>query len=355
MQTPLILSIGTSQALISQLHKALPHCYFVHHSCESTALEDIMIQPPHTILFSPRCDSRGENRYLFLTRLDNLGFAAKTPCIVLSGASSLEDKRNAFNAGATDYLVQPITNSELAVRVSAVLATRDCRQSLLHLSESLAQSKSVFLKSLATLMAMKDVETGGHLLRVARYTKVLLEHPAVQRYFPGSLSGQARKELSKAAILHDIGKIHIPDSILQKPGPLTCAEFEIIKTHTLYGGELFHSLRQISDSIFLKFAEEIAGAHHEYWNGTGYPRNLQAEEIPCAARIMAVADVYDATRTTRVYKSAWSHALSIQYIMDNKGILFDPVIANCFYSRKDVFNNISGRFKKFPFTPSFSI
>lgn len=355
MQTPLILSIGTTPPLISQLHKALPHCYFAHHSCEEAALEDIMVQPPHTILFSPRPASPGENRYPFLARLDNLGLTAKTPCIVLSDAPSLEDKRNAFNAGATDYLAQPLTNSELAVRVSAVLAARDCRQSLLHLSESLAQSKSVFLKSLATLMAVKDVETGGHLLRVARYTKILLEHPAIQHYFPGSLGGQARKELSKAAILHDIGKIHIPDSILQKPGPLTCQEFEIIKTHTLYGGELFHSLRQISDSIFLRFAEEIAGAHHEYWNGTGYPRSLQAEEIPCAARIMTVADVYDATRTARVYKSAWPHALSTQYIMDNRGILFDPVISDCFYSRRDVFNNISGRFKKSPLTPFFSI
>ncbi|OXS29401.1 MAG: hypothetical protein BCS36_04365 [Desulfovibrio sp. MES5] len=347
MQTPLIVSIGIPQKLAAQVQRALPHCYFIHHASEDAALEDIAAQAPRIILFAPPRRVQGNRRYLFLSRLGELGLAASVPVIVLSDIATLADKKNAFSAGATEYLVQPFTNSELAVRICAGLDAHDCRQSVLQLNLRLSRAKSVFLKGTAALMAMKDAETGGHIVRVAHYTKILLEDAAIRNYYPGGLTRQDAKELSRAATLHDIGKIHLPDSLLQKPGPLTSEEFTIVKTHTLYGGELLRNLRQISDSTFLRFAEEIARAHHENWNGTGYPYNLQGEEIPCSARIMAVADVYDATRTDRVYKSAWPHAQSTQYIMDNSGILFDPTVTACFYKHLDIFKNISDNWQNF--------
>lgn len=345
MQTPRIVSIGLPQKLTAQLQRALPQCHFIHHSSEKTALKGITAQLPPLILFSPRRNSWGKNRYQFLSRLNGPGLLTKVPVIVLSDVSSSVDKVNAFAAGATEYLMQPFTICELAVRVGAVLDAHDRRQSLLRLNSSLTRAKSLFLKGMVSLMTLKDAETGGHLLRVAHYTRALLQDAVILSHFPGALTQQDAKELSKAAILHDIGKIHIPDNILQKPGALTGEEFAIIKTHTLHGGEILHSLRRVSDSTFLRFAEEIALAHHESWNGTGYPHNLNGEEIPCSARVMAVVDVYDATRTARVYKSAWSHAQSTQYIMDNKGTLFDPTVAVCFYKHRDVFKIISSNYK----------
>lgn len=346
MQKPLIVSIGIPQKLVAQMQRALPQCYFIHHSSEDAALEDIAVQPPPLVLFFPRRNGRGKNRYQLLSRLSGPGLPTKVPVIVLSDTSTRTDKINAFAAGATEYLAQPFSSRELAVRVGAVLDAHDNRKSLLRLNSSLNHAKSLFLKGMVSLMTLKDAETGGHLLRVAHYTKVLLQDAVIQNHFPDDLTRQDAKELSKAAILHDIGKIYIPDNILQKPGPLTGEEFAIIKTHTLHGGELLHRLRRVSDSTFLRFAEEIARAHHECWNGTGYPYNLKGEEIPCSARIMAVVDVYDATRTARVYKSAWSHAQSTQYIMDNKGTLFDPTVVVCFYKYRDIFKDISGNYQK---------
>ncbi len=341
MQTPLIVSIGIPQKLAAQAQRALPHCHFIHHTCEGAALADIAARNPRIILFAPPRRVRGNHRYRFLFRLGEVGLLASVPVIILSDIATLADKNNAFRAGATEYLTLPFSSSELAVRICAGLDAHSRRQSMLRLSICLFRERSVFLKGMATLMGMKDAETGTHIMRVAHYTKILLEDAAIRNHYPGVLSRQGAKELSRAVILHDIGKIHLPDSILQKPGPLTSEEFAIVKTHTLCGGELLRNLRQISDSTFLRFAEEIARSHHENWNGTGYPHNLQGEDIPCSARIMAVADVYDATRTHRVYKSAWPHAQSTQYIMDNSGILFDPAVTACFYKHMDMLKNIS--------------
>ena len=341
MQSPLIMSIGIPQKLATQIQRALPRCSFIHHTNAEAALQDMAAQTPRIILFAPPRRVRGNNRYLFLSRLGTLNLPASVPVIVLSDIATLADKKNAFRAGAAEYLVQPFSDSELTMRICSGLDAHDCRQSLLQLNSRLSRAKSVFLKGMAALMSMKDAETGGHIVRVAHYTKILLDDAAIRNYYPGVLTRQDARELSRAATLHDIGKIQIPDGILQKPGPLTSEEFTIVKAHTLYGGELLHNLRQISDSTFLRFAEEIARAHHENWNGTGYPYNLRGEEIPCSARIMAVADVHDATRTDRVYKDAWSHSLSTQYIMDNSGILFDPTVTACFYKRVDLLKSIS--------------
>lgn len=347
MHTPLIVTVGMTPALIDQLRQALPGCTLIHHSCEDAALGDIGARAPRAVLFSPCSNARSESRYAFLRRLSAIELSSRPPVIVLSAHSSLlEDKEAAFNAGAYDYLAHPVTNNELAIRVAATLGQCRTEEALLHLSAHMSYSRNIFLKGMATLTAMKDPDTGGHLLRVARYLKALLEVPAMQRHATAPLTGQDIKELSKAAILHDIGKVSIPDAILQKPGLLTVEEFDTIKTHTLHGSNLLHNLRLISDSRFLQFAEEIARTHHERWNGSGYPLRLQGDDIPFVGRLMAVADVYDATRFARVYKGAWPHSVSTQYIMDNKGVLFDPLVADCFYKQREVFKNISTCFQK---------
>lgn len=346
MHTPLIVSVGMTPALIDQLQQALPGCTLIHHSCEEAALDAILARPPRAVLYSPAGDPAGENRYAFLRRLSELELSSRPPVIVLSGPGSLLDKEAAFSAGAYDYLAQPVTDSELAIRMTATLGQCRTEEAFLHLSAHMSSSRNILLKGMATLTAMKDPDTGGHILRVARYMKVLLEDIAIQMHAPVPLTEQDIKEISKAAILHDIGKVHIPDAILQKPGPLTAEEFDTIKTHTLHGGKLLHSLRLISDSRFLEFAEQIARTHHERWDGSGYPLRLRGDEIPYVGRLMAVADVYDATRFARVYKGAWPHSVSTQYIMDNRDVLFDPVVAECFYENREIFKNISTGFQK---------
>lgn len=341
-----IVSVGMTPTQIRQLEQALPGDTITHHSCEEAALDAILAWPPRAVLYSPAGDPAGEYRYAFLRRLSELELSSRPPVIVLSDHSSLLDKEAAFSAGAYDYLTQPVANRELATRVAATLGQCRTEEALLHLSAHMSYSRNIFLKGMATLTAMKDPDTGGHILRVARYMKVLLEDIAIQMHALVPLTEQDIKEISKAAILHDIGKVHIPDAILQKPGPLTAEEFDTIKTHTLHGGKLIHSLRHIFDSRFLQFAEEIARTHHERWDGSGYPLRLQGADIPFVGRLMAVVDVYDATRFARVYKSAWPHSISTQYIMDNKGVLFDPVVAECFYKKRETFKNISTSFQK---------
>jgi len=188
--------------------------------------------------------------------------------------------------------------------------------------------------SLAILSEFRDRETGEHLLRTRMYVKLLLENLEEGKLF----SKKAISLISNSAMLHDIGKIGIPDSILLKPDKLTCDEFSIIKNHTVQGGK---ALRQIqsylgSTSTF-SFALEISEGHHERWDGTGYPSGLTGSEIPLTARVMAIADVYDALRSERPYKKAYTHAESVEIIRQGAGTHFDPALVEVFLSIENEF------------------
>lgn len=199
------------------------------------------------------------------------------------------------------------------------------------------------LNSLNALSMVRDNETGNHILRTKNYVRVLAERLKANGIYKDELSEKSIEDMVKAAPLHDIGKVGIPDTILQKPGSLSDDEWEIMKTHALLGQDVLAAakLKDAKDTNILDFAIEIAGCHHENWDGSGYPRGLKGQEIPLAARLMSLADTYDALVSERVYKKEWSHDDACTEITRLKGKRFDPSIVEAFIQEKDHFLHIS--------------
>ncbi len=217
---------------------------------------------------------------------------------------------------------------------------------LITTNNQLINTQSVTTFTLAYQAELRDQETGKHLERTATYVEILAKElskiPAYKSYITKSYIS----DLVKAAPLHDIGKVGVPDAILQKPGELNASEFEMIKKHCEYGAEVLKIAdKKLGFHSFLKLAIQIVGSHHEKWNGKGYPCGLKGEDIPLSARIMAVADVYDALRTNRCYKPAFSHEKAVTIIMAEKGKHFDPDIVNAFYTKAREFYDISVAFR----------
>ena len=208
------------------------------------------------------------------------------------------------------------------------------------------QTRDATILALAGLAETRDNETGAHIRRTQNYVRVLAEHLANHPKFSHGLDATTIDLFYKSAPLHDIGKVGIPDAILLKPGKLTDEEFEIMKQHTILGAQaLVEAARNLGDNNFLVFAREIAYHHHEKWDGSGYPQGLVGDDIPLAARLMALADVYDALISKRVYKKAFSHEKSKGIILEGRGTHFDPDVIDAFVAIEDQFITIAERFK----------
>jgi HD-GYP domain-containing protein (c-di-GMP phosphodiesterase class II) len=210
----------------------------------------------------------------------------------------------------------------------------------------LSRVQDVTIMSLAAVAETRDNETGAHILRTQRYVRLLAEKLRHKKKFKRYLNSEYIKILYKSSPLHDIGKVGVPDSILLKPGKLTAEEFEEMKKHTAYGRDsLRFSEEKLGSNSFLETAREIAYTHHEKWNGSGYPNGLIGEEIPISGRIMALADVYDALISQRVYKEAFSHEYAREIIMKGRGNHFDPEIVDAFMELEKVFNKVAMEFR----------
>lgn len=184
--------------------------------------------------------------------------------------------------------------------------------------------------------------TGNHIVRTSQYVEILTAELMKYDHFKDYITAEYRIEIVKSAPLHDVGKVAIPDHILQKKGPFTKGEFEIMKRHCELGADLIcRAMQKLKFRSFLEIAEQLALNHHEKWDGTGYPKGLKAEQIPLSARIMAVADVYDALRTKRQYKDDFSHEKSCRIITNDSGTHFDPRIVDAFKKVAPQFEKIS--------------
>jgi response regulator RpfG family c-di-GMP phosphodiesterase len=207
-------------------------------------------------------------------------------------------------------------------------------------------TRDVAIVSLSALAESRDNETGAHILRTQEYIRVLAEHLSLTATYRDLLTPQYIELLYKSAPLHDVGKVGIPDSILLKPGKLTDEEFEIMKGHAQIGADaLSIAEKQLGTSSFLKVAKEISLSHHEKWNGSGYPNQLSGEDIPLSGRLMALADVYDALISKRVYKPAFSHDKAKEIILQSDGIHFDPAVVKAFLAVEDKFVTIAAHFQ----------
>ncbi|PLX68755.1 MAG: hypothetical protein C0603_06285 [Denitrovibrio sp.] len=223
--------------------------------------------------------------------------------------------------------------------------TNEMIHSLKERTEALQLTQDVSILSLASLAETRDNETGAHIMRTQRYILALAEELKSYPDFSAELTDENIDLIFKSAPLHDIGKVGIPDNILLKPGKLTDDEFKVMKRHPNYGRKALHTAgKALGKNSFLKFAEEIAFTHHEKWNGSGYPRSLKGSEIPISGRMMAVADVYDALISKRVYKPAFTHEDAKNIIIEGRGNHFDPQIVDAFLKVEQKFINIADEY-----------
>jgi putative two-component system response regulator len=211
------------------------------------------------------------------------------------------------------------------------------------------EGRDMMIFSLAKLAESRDTDTGTHLERIREYSKVLATELMNWPKFECVVDAQFVELIYLTSPLHDIGKVGIPDSVLLKPGKLTSEEFDIMKRHTLIGGEtLYASANAYPEAGFIKMALDITLKHHERWDGTGYPFQLRGEQIPLCARIVAIADVYDALTTKRVYKDAYTHEEAARIIYDSRGTHFDPDLVDAFANVEEQMRAIRTRLDDAP-------
>ena len=276
------------------------------------------------------------------------------PVIFLTALNAGEDEERAFDAGIADFIVKPIKPAVVLARVRSQLLIRQARRWLqdqnMALEAEVARRmqeneliQAVSIRALAHLAETRDNETGNHIQRTQSYVRLLAARLSDHPRFSATLSNKYIEILARSAPLHDIGKVGIPDNILLKPGKLTPEEWEIMKTHTLLGSDAITlAERDIDASVeFLSQAKEIVRWHHERWDGKGYPDGLVGEEIPVSARLMALADVFDALISKRVYKEAFSFEIVHEIIRDERGRQFDPDVADAFLSAREEFEAIA--------------
>ena len=252
----------------------------------------------------------------------------------------------AVSAGDFDTRVPVAFNNELGVIASY---TNRMIAGLKEQNLMVERLRDVIINSMASLAETRDNETGSHIRRTQHYVKLLAETLAQVPAYGGVLPPSVVDLLYKTAPLHDIGKVGVPDAILLKTGPLTKEEFAVMKVHTLKGEEAIRraelKMGPGADTSFLACAREIAGSHHEKWDGSGYPRGLAGSDIPLSARLMALADVYDALRSQRVYKEACPHEEARKIILEGRGTHFDPAVVDAFVACEHRFVEIAGCFE----------
>jgi putative two-component system response regulator len=281
------------------------------------------------------------------------------PVIFVTALGESLDETKGFEIGGVDYITKPFQPSTVLARVKTHLTLHDQNrvledkvvartQSLATSAQALNDTQDVTIYALATLAEYRDNETGLHIMRTQRYVKVLATYLMSQPKFKNQSSPEIIELLYKSAPMHDIGKVGVPDNILLKPGKLTHDEFEIMKKHTEYGLEVIIKSEQTlgvdPKTSFLRFAREIAYTHQEKWDGTGYPEGTKGEQIPLSGRIMAIADVYDALISKRVYKPPITHNAAVRIIKHGRGSHFDPDMVDAFLEVKEEFRKIALNF-----------
>lgn len=275
------------------------------------------------------------------------------PIIFVTAKDEIEDEARGLELGAVDYIVKPIQPSIVLARVRNHLELRAARDRLRQQNEELERkvaertraltvTQDVTIISLATLAETRDRESGNHIWRTQNYIQALSRSLPKRAGYGLALTESDIEMIFKSAPLHDIGKVGVPDAILQKPGTLTPEEFNIMKTHTTIGYQaILKAERILGTTSFLRFAREIVYTHHEKWDGSGYPRGLSGEDIPLSGRLMAVADVYDALISKRVYKDPFPHSMAVEQILSSAGSHFDPLIVDCFRGLREEFRSIA--------------
>jgi putative two-component system response regulator len=258
--------------------------------------------------------------------------------VMLSAKQQLHDRLSAYDAGAVDYITKPFDHLEVLAKVKALMQMKPQDQ-LEDVWREMEMASQAIGSAMLNLASFRDTETGGHLVRVRWYCQALAERLDISGPYRAQIDSTFCENLYRASPLHDIGKVAIDDAILRKPGPLTREEFEVMKTHTTIGSDLLRAAaNKLRRANYLEMAAEVARYHHERFDGMGYPERLAGVNIPLAARILSVADVFDALTSKRVYKEAVSFSKAAAIILEESGQQFDPVIVEAFRVRIDDFH-----------------
>jgi putative two-component system response regulator len=267
------------------------------------------------------------------------------PIIFISALTETLDKVKAFHSGGVDYVTKPFQFEEVEARVETHLRLRRYQEHLEDVVEeqveeiSASQVSTIF--ALSKLAESRDKETGTHLERVQIYCRMLAEKLGGDEPYNRVIDTAFIHNIFNASPLHDIGKVASPDQVLLKPGKLTPKECDIIKRHTLVGAATMEAVRDVyPKNTFINMGISIARSHHERWDGMGYPDGLKGDEIPLAARIMAVADVYDALRSNRCYKGPFSRDRSREIVQNGGGTQFDPIVVQAFLVLEEEFDRV---------------
>lgn len=274
--------------------------------------------------------------------------------IILSNSDQVQDELRGLEEGAVDYIRKPLNGQSLQKRIDVHMNLIHTRKALENHSllleelvdyrtEQLKESRDITINALVSLLEVRDIESANHTIRTKRMMKVLCEHLATKSDFRKYLTKTKIDMIAKTTPLHDIGKVGVADSVLLKPGILTAEEFNEVKKHVNYGINALIADNNSIDNAYLRTAIRIIGGHHEKYDGTGYPIGLKRDEIPLEGRLMAIVDVYDALRSKRIYKEAFSHEKSLEIMLSERGTHFDPVLLDAFF---EIENSIIDIFKE---------
>ena len=273
--------------------------------------------------------------FMAIKRLKSSDLFSRIPVIFLTGLDESNTEAEGIKLGAVDFITKPFSKPVLVNRIRNHLQIdeiiRERTQQLIERTEELVRLKNGVVYTLADIVENRDQNTGGHVDRTSTYMETLVNAMVSRGVCADEMSEWNLESVISSARLHDIGKVVIPDAILNKPGPLTGDEFQIMKTHAKEGERIIDkAIQRTGDAEFLRNAKIIAAHHHERWDGSGYPYGLKGTDIPLQGRIMAVIDVYDALISDRPYKKAFSHEEAVDIIVKDSGKHFDPQVAEVF-------------------------
>jgi putative two-component system response regulator len=362
---PRVLIVDDSLSNIELLDNILGKYYetsFATNGAE--ALELIGRCPPNLVLLDVVMP--GIDGYEVCRCLKANIVSREIPVIFLTSLDSPVDEEYGLSLGAADFIHKPISSPVVSARVRSHLAladsTRELRrhneglelliaertEELIKRNRQLIAAQGSIISAFCALAEVRDNETGNHIRRTQHYVRELAEALQTHPRFRDCLDDESIEYMYKTAPLHDIGKVAIPDAILLKPGKLTEDEWVTMKRHCEAGKNAIVSAAKEfgeNEGAFLGYAADIAYCHHERWDGSGYPRGLRGDDIPVSARLMAVADVYDALTTRRVYKPAFSHEESVALMMKGRGSHFDPDMVDAMQSIVARFQAIANRYR----------
>lgn len=346
------------------LQDLLAEHYSVHALCNGQQAMDFLLSEPPVDMILLDVVMPVMDGFEVCRRIKTDARLQDVPLLFISGLESAANEEYALSLGADDFIHKPFVSSVVLARVRNHLELAQARQRLRDRNvelellveerthELLREKQDVIAAQGATITAFcalaeaRDNETGNHIRRTQNYVRALAESLRSHPRFFADLNDEIIGLLFKSAPLHDIGKVAIPDAILNKPGPLSAEEWVLMRQHTEFGRDAIGQaeLNLGESASFLRYARQIAWCHHEKWDGSGYPQRLAGEAIPISARLMAVADVYDALISKRCYKPAYSHERALEIIVEGRGGHFDPDVVDALLGIAEEFREIALRF-----------